>query len=396
MLVQELKSKNRELELAIQRLSSLNQIGQVLQSTFSLKEILHTFVNMVTTQLGAERVTLMLLDRKAESLVIEASVGLDEQLANEVRIRVGEGIAGWVLQQGEALLVEDIEKDPRFQKRNERPYSTDSFISAPLLLSVPIKLKQEVLGIINVNNKREGGVFTQDDLKFVSTLAGQAALAIENARIFEELKVANSEIKETNFQVIRALAEALESKDAYTKGHSDRTVRYAVAVAKRLSMSLSEQECVRYGAVLHDIGKIGIPEAILNKPEKLTDEEYEVMKAHPKIGAQILARVKSLTPILPLVLHDHERYDGSGYPDGLAGDAIPLGSRIILAVDAYDAMTTARIYRKSPGHEYALKELRDNAGSQFDPEVVEALISVLNERKTLPTRGNKQKSAKKG
>ena len=386
LLYQELRTKNQELESAVQRLSSLNEMGQALQSILDPKELLNAFVHLVATRLGAERVSLMILHQRTGSLVIEASMGLDEEIARQTRIKVGEGVAGWVVKEGEAILVEDIDKDPRFQKRAKRGYRSDSFISAPVVLSVPIKLKQEVLGVINVNNKRNGGVFSGEDLEFVSTLASQAALAIENARIFEELQVANQTIKDNHFEVIMALAEALESKDVYTRKHSDRTIRNAVSVGKRLGLSAADQEHLKYAAALHDIGKIGIPEGILNKPAPLTAEEYEVMKRHPKIGAQILATVKSLAPVIPLVLHDHERYDGTGYPDGIAGDKIPLGSRIIAVVDAYDAMTTDRVYRKAPGRSYAIEELKSYAGRQFDPIVVEALLSLLAEEKVSTTK----------
>ena len=199
-LNKELKTKTVELESAVQRLSSLNEMSQALHSILDLKELLRFFVQLVATELWADRVSLMLLNKKTGELMIEASVGLDEQLVREVRIRVGEGIAGRVVREGKPLLVEDIEKDPEFKKQADRDYNTDSFISAPLVLSVPIKLKQEVLGVINVNNKQKGGAFSQSDLEFVAILASQAALAIENVRIIEELKAVHQELKETSFE----------------------------------------------------------------------------------------------------------------------------------------------------------------------------------------------------
>ncbi len=378
-LHQELKAKTVELVSAVQRLSSLNEMGQALHSILDFKELLLFFVQLVATELGADRVSLMLLNKTTGELVIGASSGFDERLVREVRIRVGEGIAGWVAQSGKPLLVENIEKDPRFQKQADRSYNTDSFISAPLVLSVPIKLKQEVLGVINVNNKQKGGVFSQNDLEFVSTLASQAALAIENARLFDHLKQYTVELKDANFDSIKALAEALETKDVYTRGHSDRTVVYAEKIAQKQGLSEAEIDQIKYAAILHDIGKIGIHEQILNKPAKLSLDESALMKTHPAKGAEIIKHVKFLAPVVAMVRHDHERWDGTGYPDGLKGEAIPLGARIVAVVDAYDAMTTDRIYRKAPGKNYAVTELKKYAGTQFDPELVEVFLSVLKE-----------------
>ncbi len=165
-----------------------------------------------------------------------------------------------------------------------------------------------------------------------------------------------------------------------TKGHSDRTVAMALAVALRLGLSQQDQEWTQYTAILHDIGKIGIPEAILNRPAKLTPEEFEVMKQHPVLGCEMVSRIGFLKPIIPFVRADHERWDGKGYPDGLAGEAIPLIARIVAVVDAYDAMTSDRIYRKAPGREYAIQELKQYAGTQFDPTMVKILLEVLRDK----------------
>lgn len=378
-LFQELKAKTQELGSAVERLSSLNQIGHAMHSILDLRELLNFFVHQVSNQLQAERVSLMLLNKKAGELSINASVGLDERLIREVRVRVGEGIAGWVVKEGKPLLVVDIEKDPRFQRQTGRGYDTASFISAPLVLSVPIKSKDEVLGLINVNNKKNGGIFSETDLEFVATLAHQAAIAIENARLFDHLRLRTAELKEANFDSIKALAEALETKDVYTRGHSDRTVVHAEKIAQKLGLSETEIEKVKYAAILHDIGKIGIPEQILNKPAKLSKEEFELMKTHPVKGAEIIKHVKFLIPVVPLVRHDHERWDGKGYPDGLRGEGIPLGSRIVAIVDAYDAMTTDRVYRKAPGKEYVTTELIKNAGTQFDPNLVKLFLPIVDD-----------------
>ena len=370
----ELKANNSKLEESVKRLSSLNNTSKALHSFLELDDLLKSFVEIVANELEADRVSLMLLDKETNELLIEAAVGLDEQLVRSVRINVGDGIAGTVVKKGQSILVKDIESDPRIEKsNNDEKYNTGSFISAPILLSVPITYQQKTFGVINVNDKRTGGVFTDDDLNFVSNLASQAAVAIMNVQVMEDLK-------NTHFEAITALAEALEAKDSVTRNHSDRMLRFAIQIAGRLGLNENQKEGLRYLAVLHDIGKIGIPEHILLKPGTLTDEEYSVMKQHPVIGAQLVQKVSFLSEIAPLIHAHHEQYDGNGYPQGLSGSDIPIESRIVSVLDAFDAMTSDRPYRQSIGIGRAIQELKDFAGSQFDPCVVEEFMTILLEQ----------------
>jgi putative nucleotidyltransferase with HDIG domain len=177
---------------------------------------------------------------------------------------------------------------------------------------------------------------------------------------------------------VRALAAAIDARDNYTHEHSAGVVSLAREVARRLGLDEPEIERVERAALLHDVGKVAIPNEILHKPGPLDDEEWAVMREHPVIGEQILRRTPELADIAPLVRHEHERWDGGGYPDGIAGEAIPVGARIILACDAYNAMITKRPYREPMSEEAAFAELRSHAGSQFDPAVVDGLLEVLS------------------
>ena len=179
---------------------------------------------------------------------------------------------------------------------------------------------------------------------------------------------------------VAALAAAIDARDNYTLSHSKEVVDLAGAVAKRLGLSDAEITQVRDGAMLHDVGKVAIPNEILNKPGPLDEAEWKIMREHPVIGEKILLRTPELVAIAPLVRHEHERWDGGGYPNGLAGEAIPIGSRIIFACDAYNAMITARPYREPREHSEAVAELKRAAGTQFDPVVVGALLHELNAR----------------
>ena len=246
-------------------------------------------------------------------------------------------------------------------------------------LGVPLWTRSRFVGMLCLAGKRTGERFTKDDLSLLNTLGSQAALAVYNAQLHEAREQAL-------LDTITALAHAIEAKDGYTIQHCEKMTGRAVAVARAIGLPAQEVENVRLGAILHDIGKIGIPDAVLNKPGKLTPEEYEVIKEHAAIGARIVQSVGALQGVVPIVLHHQERYDGSGYPLGLQGEEIPLGARIIGVVDTYGAMTEDRVYRKAPGHDKALEELQRLAGKQFDPNLVEAFVQLLEERPDLAER----------
>ncbi|MBX9696148.1 MAG: response regulator [Cyanobacteria bacterium] len=200
-----------------------------------------------------------------------------------------------------------------------------------------------------------------------------------NQQLLVDLKFAMSELEELSMGTIRALADALDAKCDYTSGHSLRVSRVAVLIGKQIGLGEEELRDVELGGILHDIGKIGVPESILWKPSSLTTEEREIMAKHPLRSAQIIGELKGLKRAREFVKHHHEFYDGSGYPDGLVGENIPLGARIILVSDAYDAMTTDRPYRVAIGHDRAVEELKNKSGTQFDPRVVGGLFSILGE-----------------
>lgn len=195
--------------------------------------------------------------------------------------------------------------------------------------------------------------------------------------MLKDLDFSYKELKEIYNGLIFSLIYAIEAKSPWTKGHSDRVRNYALAIAKELGFGEQDMETIKTAALLHDIGKIGTYEVILDKPGKLTDEEFALIKKHPAKGEEILKPIKHLGKILPIIRHHHERIDGKGYPDGLKGDEIPLCARILHVADSFDSMTADRPYRKSPGIEYAISEFKKYSGTQFDPKVVEAFLRVL-------------------
>jgi putative nucleotidyltransferase with HDIG domain len=205
-------------------------------------------------------------------------------------------------------------------------------------------------------------------------MADFGAYAIENATLYQNLH-------ESYLSIIRALVSALELKDTYTRGHSDAVSRYTVALAERLKLSPEEIESIEVAAVLHDVGKIGVQETILNKPGKLNGEEWEEVRQHPEFSYTILKEVNFPWNVKPIIYAHHERYDGKGYPAGLKGRAIPLGARILAVADTFAAMTSDRAYRKGLSREVAIEELKRVAGTQLDPELVKVFVEMVMSRK---------------
>jgi HD-GYP domain-containing protein (c-di-GMP phosphodiesterase class II) len=242
------------------------------------------------------------------------------------------------------------------------------------LLIMPITMQGECLGMAVAGERREWerSPITDDKSGLAMALIQHAGIAIKNAYHVQSLQRAY-------LQTVIGLTEALEARDAATRGHSERSVEYAMELARMLGLSQEQAERLQYAAILHDIGKLGIPDSILNKPGKLTDEEFAVMKTHPVKGDAIVAKIPFLAHVGPLIRHHHERWDGKGYPDGLAGVNIPIESRIITVLDSYEAMTSDRVYRKAPGKQFAINELRRCSGTQYDPAVIAAFLEIIEE-----------------
>src|SRR4051794_5444531 len=236
------------------------------------------------------------------------------------------------------------------------------------LVAIPVYVQDDFHGIVVCANK-EGGFHEYDD-EVLLALGDHAGAVLENGRMRGDLRSAY-------VSTVRLLAEAIEAKDPFLRGHSDQVSEYVAAVADKMGVERQRREELVFGSLLHDVGKIGISERILLKPDKLTDEEYGVVKLHPRIGFRLVDRVDALRPIAPAILHHHERWDGAGYPDGLAGEDIPLDARIVCVADSFSAMTAERPYRPRMSLDQACAELERCAGTQFDPEVVRVFVEEV-------------------
>jgi diguanylate cyclase (GGDEF)-like protein/putative nucleotidyltransferase with HDIG domain len=275
------------------------------------------------------------------------------------------GVNGRVARTGEPALVHDTARDPHF-------LGTDAAADSGSELAVAIRVGGEVWGVLNLE-QLSTHAFDADDVVFADLVAAHVGAALDRTRLA-------SELESTFMTTLAALSDALEYKDAYTAEHAREVEQLVVRVGTRLGLDDADLRTCRYAALLHDIGKIGIPSEILSKPSKLTDEEFEQIKQHTVIGARMLERIPFFEHVHPLVRSAHERWDGRGYPDGLAAGEIPLGARIICACDAFHAMVSDRPYRAAMPAADAIAELRAHSGRQFDPAVVDALVADVLER----------------
>lgn len=349
----------------LEQLRTLMELSAIVNSTLELKEVLHRAMGAIVRLMECEVGSLLLLDEKSQELVFEVALGNRGERVKEALLKTGEGIAGWVTREGKPLLINDVRGDPRFFVRGDEQ---TGFVTRNIL-SIPIKSRRKVVGVLQAINKLNGKSFVPEEVDLFTSLANQVAVALENARLY-------GEVREAFLSTVKALADAIEKRDPYTGGHIKRVEAYAVATGRVLNLTPKELEILRLGAILHDVGKIGVDDAVLRKRASLDEDEYRLMQQHTVIGAEIIAHVKHLHDVIPAIRHHQERMDGRGYPDGLKGEEIPLIARIIAVVDAFDAMTTDRPYRRRLSDEAALAELQRCSRTQFDPAVVEAFVKA--------------------
>jgi GAF domain-containing protein len=358
-------SKLKLIEERAEKLALLSQLSQILNSTLDQQEVRRRAIESVTRLMMAEVGALLLVDEEKQQLYFEIALDDREDNLKKITLNLGEGVAGWVAQNGEPLIVNAPEKDPRFFKGvdGRTEFETRN------LICVPIRAKGKVIGVLEAINKRKEEDFDQEDLSLFISLADQVAIALDNARLYQELE-------ETFFQTAESLAEAIEKRDPYTGGHTKRVTLYSLIIARYLQLNPLEKKWLKIASALHDIGKIGIEDQILRKPDQLSPEEFDAIKRHSDMGAEIIEHIRQLREIVPGVKYHHEQIDGGGYPDGLKGDNIPILAKIVAVADTYDAMTTDRPYRKALKKEEAFEELKKCSGTQFDNEVVQAFTQA--------------------
>jgi len=358
-LYQQAEKKVEELEMLF---SASKVMSSILDVSMLLRQVLETCIHIVFAKAGM----ILLFNENSMQFEVKTSHGpIDARCTYEFRIDKNSDIGERMVRDLNAEVVSNIDENIDFADlTNYLKFMVKQIICMPL------HSKQKLTGMLLIISEANQNSFTMNDVNLLSALSSQAAVVIENARLYEGMK-------DQFLSTIRVATNALEFKDAYTSGHSERVTEYAVLLAKEINLPHEIIEHIRQAAILHDIGKIGISETILTKKGRLTDEEFATIKLHPAIGDSIVEPMV-LHPIVKAgIRNHHERWDGRGYPDGLAGEQIPLGARIIAIADSYDAMTSNRPYRDALGMDKVYNEFIRCGGSQFDPTLAEIFVKML-------------------
>jgi putative nucleotidyltransferase with HDIG domain len=377
---------HEQTQRRLQHITALRAIDMAITSSLDLRVTLNFFLDQVTIRLGIHAASVLLLDPRTQILQFTAGRGFHTQVLNHTKLRLGEGVAGRAALERRMISIPDLTK------------SSEGFRRAPLLteegfisyFAAPLMAKGQVKGVLEIFHRAP---LEPDNewLEFLDTLAVQAAIAIDNAALFEGLQRSNLELAMAYDATIEGWSRALDMRDRETEGHTIRVTDMTLRLARMLGVGEEELVHVRRGALLHDIGKMGIPDNILLKPGPLTDEEWVIMRRHPDYAYEMLSLVNYLRPALPIPYCHHEKWDGTGYPRSLREEAIPLAARLFAVVDVWDALRSERPYRKAWPEDKVRAHLAEQAGKHFDPQVLAMFIKVLDQEESVesaPARSN--------
>jgi HD-GYP domain-containing protein (c-di-GMP phosphodiesterase class II) len=330
-------------------LSTIHTVHRLIGSTLDLDELLPRIARLSLQVLRARYCSIMLLDPTKKNLVSKATVNLGKKSFPQRKLKLGKGTEGMVAK-------------------------TASFLLKPSCLAVPL-IDESVIGVISVRHKQNSRPFNEFDQEILITLAEQAVIAIKNAQLYEEQE-------KVMLGSIESLATILDTRAPYAYTHTDAFVKLVLGIAEEIELDDEQLRSLKFASLLHDAGKIGIPEEILSKPSKLTGKEYRIIKRHPIKGVRIVKplSIGVLKPVIPIILHHHEKYDGTGYPSGLKAGQIPIGARIMAIADTFEAMVSLRPYRIATSIPQAIEEIKHKAGTQFDPKVVRAFLRAIKRK----------------
>jgi len=352
---------NRQIDRLKQerdRLHALLNLTKNLSAETNLEKLLFKIMDEVRKILNADRCTVFLYDEIEDELWSKIAIGLDE----EIRFPADKGIAGHVWKTGDSVNIPDAYKDKRFNPDVDKKtgYKSKSILTMPLL-----NLYNEVIGVFQVLNKK-GGSFAKENERLLSAISFIAASAIENAILYEEQNKSFTSFIET-------LSTTLDTRDYITAGHSRRVTLYALEISRIMKFDQEQMEIIRFAGLLHDVGKIGVPEVVLFKDRKLSEDEYEIIKRHANLTKSILNKIhflKKYRSIPEIAASHHERIDGKGYPEGLNGDNIPLGGKILAVADVFDALTSRKPYQDRIELDEVMEIIERETGTAFEPFVV--------------------------
>lgn len=353
-------------------LLSLLKIGRLVSAETDIDSLLETTAKETAKALNADRCTVFLLDKTKNELWSKVATGMGSQ---EIRFSAQKGLAGHVAMTGDTINITDAYNDERFNKDID---SKTGYVTKTILCMPIRNIKHEIIGVFQVLNKNNG-VFTSEDEDILIALGSSAGIALENTRLFNHQQQMLDDQKRLFASFIDTLAASIDARDKITAGHSSRVRMYSDLICDILNLSYEEKEVIMHAATLHDIGKIGVRDSVLQKEGKLTDEEYSHIQQHAFITHEILGRIYlsgKYSSVADIAASHHEKYDGNGYFKKLKGDDIPLGGRILAVADVFDAITSKRHYRDKMPIKDAIAIIEKGAGAHFDPKIVEAFLSI--------------------
>jgi HD-GYP domain-containing protein (c-di-GMP phosphodiesterase class II) len=343
-------------------------IGASTDLRVNLKVILETALR----QLKADAVAVLLLNPVSLNLEYAAGTGFATQEIARTFVRLGDGAVGRIALSKEMLVLPNLALAGQDLQRPQM-IEQERFVS---YVGLPLVAKGQIKGILEVYHRALFEI-NEDWMAFLNLLSAQTAIAVDNSQLFENLERVNAEVILAYDATIEGWSQALEMRGGETKGHSRRVLDWTLRLTHELGLQDRGMQHIRRGTLLHDIGKMGIPDEILHKPGSLTEEEWQIMRRHPQYAYDLLSPISYLRPALEIPYSHHEKWDGTGYPLGLKGDAIPLSARVFAIVDVYDALLSDRPYRKAWTHDATLEHLESQAGQHFDPKVVEAFLHMI-------------------
>ncbi len=359
------------IQRQLNRLNVLHSIEKAVNSSLDLHDTLEHLVNEVTVQLGINAATVLLLNRKTQMLEYVVSKGFRSDALKYTKLKLGESNAGHAATERRIISIPDLKQMPDGFTRSEH-FENEDFVS---YFAVPLIARGMVKGVLELFQRSSLDAETEW-LNFLDTIADQAAIAIDNSALFDDLQHSRNELVQAYDCTIEGWSHALDMRDKETEGHSRRVTELTLFMAQELGIKDAELVHIKWGALLHDIGKMGVPDRILLKPDKLTDEEWEIMKRHTDFAYDMLRKIDYLQPSIDIPYCHHEKWDGTGYPRGLKGKEIPLAARIFAVVDVWDALSSDRPYRPAWPKERVIEHISSLAGTHFDPEVAEVFLRM--------------------
>lgn len=369
-ITERLEENVRSLELARRTLHTvMAKIGQGISNMQNIDTFLGLILDAVTDGLGGKAGALFVLEQDRRTLTVRSIYGTPPESSRQQSVDVREGTTFHaVLASRRPLLFLELPSDIKETK----PLA---YLAAAPMVCAPLIMKEKAMGAIVISGRKSPGIFEEDEINLLANVAAQTAVSVENARL-------NQDMEKTYFETILALALAVDAKDRYSRGHLDRVADTCVLIARKLGLDAQDIQTLRDAARLHDLGKIGIPDEVLQKKGPLSDQEWALMRKHPEIGESIIKPIRSLSHLHDIVRHHHEKLDGTGYPDGLKGDAVSPLVRITTIADIYDALTSDRPYRDRMSPAQACEELRKMEG-KLDQDIIEVFIEALSEQRKI-------------